>query len=232
MIETAAMFSARPPTGGNRSGPGYLSGGHAALLADMAQNLKLPLAPLSEQTCAQLKAIYPAWWNASNPIDAWGTGWDPARFEKTLDIVASDPAAPMIAMTIMPQPARRISSEVAEVLHRVAKRSGKPFALISDSSGGPREPSVVQTLDGSGIAYLSGLRNGMTAIARWLQAHRRRPLGGCRRVAGPVPNVRVSLRAMDESSRLHSWPRSASDAESRRASAPSGKPRSTRLPRF
>src|SRR5258707_599080 len=70
----------------------------------------------------------------------------------------------------MPLPARRISVEVAEVLRRVAERSGKPFALISDSSGGPREASVTQTLDGSGIAYLSGLRNGMTAIARWLQA--------------------------------------------------------------
>jgi acyl-CoA synthetase (NDP forming) len=76
----------------------------------------------------------------------------------------------MIAMTIMPQPARRISAEVAEVLRRVAERSGKPFALISDSSGGPRETPVTQLLDGSGIPYLSGLRNGMTAIARWLQA--------------------------------------------------------------
>ena len=136
----------------------------------MAQNLKLQLAPLSEQTCSQLKGIYPAWWNPSNPIDAWGTGWDPERFEKTLDIVASEPAAGMIAMTIMPQPARRISIEVAEVLRRVAGRTRKPFALISDSSGGTREAGVSQMLDGSGIAYLSGLRNGMTAITRWLQA--------------------------------------------------------------
>jgi acyl-CoA synthetase (NDP forming) len=171
MIETAAMFSARPkPPAATGLVPVTFSGGHAAQLADMAQHLKLPLTPLSEQTCARLKAIYPAWWNPSNPIDAWGTGWDPGRFEKTLDIVASDPAAGMIAMTIMPQPARRISMEIAEVLRRVAERSGKPFALISDSSGGPREASVSQLLDGSGIAYLSGLRNGMTAMARWLQA--------------------------------------------------------------
>jgi acetate---CoA ligase (ADP-forming) len=171
MIETAAMFSARPRSPAETGlVPVTFSGGHAALLADLAQNLKLPLAPLSEQTCSRLRAIYPAWWNPSNPIDAWGTGWDPKRFEETLDIIASDPVAGMIAMTIMPQPARRISMEVAEVLRRVAERSGKPFALISDSSGGPREEGVSQMLDGSGIAYLSGLRNGMTAIARWLQA--------------------------------------------------------------
>lgn len=171
MIETAAMFSARPrPPRQTGLVPVTFSGGHAAQLADLAQHLKLPLAPLSDETCARLKAIYPAWWHPSNPIDAWGTGWDPARFEQTLDIVASDPAAGMIAMTIMPQPARRISVEVAEVLRRVAERSGKQFALISDSSGGPREAGVSQLLDGSGIAYLSGLRNGMTAIARWLQA--------------------------------------------------------------
>ena len=171
MIETAAMFSARPkPPAETGVVPITFSGGHAALLADMAQNLKLQLAPLSEQTCSRLKGIYPAWWNPSNPIDAWGTGWDPERFEKTLDIVASDPAAGMIAMTIMPQPARRISIEVAEVLRRVAERTGKPFALISDLSGGTREAGVSQMLDGSGIAYLSGLRNGMTAITRWLQA--------------------------------------------------------------
>jgi acyl-CoA synthetase (NDP forming) len=76
----------------------------------------------------------------------------------------------VIAMTIMPQPARRISIEVAEVIRRVADRSDKPFALISDSSGGPREPGVAAALEGTGIAYLSGLRNGLTAIARWLQA--------------------------------------------------------------
>ena len=171
MVETGAMFSAHPtPRAQTGLVPVTFSGGHAALLADMAQNLKLPLTPLSDETCARLKVIYPAWWNASNPIDAWGTGWDPARFEKTLDIVASDPGAGMILMTIMPQPARRISAEVAEILRRVAERSGKPFALISDSSGGPREANVTQILDGSGVAYLSGLRNGMTAIARWLQA--------------------------------------------------------------
>jgi acyl-CoA synthetase (NDP forming) len=171
MIETAAMFAACPrPPADKGLVPVTFSGGHAAMLADMAESLELPLAPLSEQTGALLKAIYPAWWNPSNPIDAWGTGWDPERFEKTLAIVAADPATAMIAMTIMPQPARRISIEVAEVIRRVAERSGKPFALISDSSGGPREPGVRQVFDGTGIAYLSGLRNGMTAIARWLHA--------------------------------------------------------------
>src|SRR6185437_1536998 len=129
-------------------------------LADIAQDLKLPLAALSDETRAQLSAIFPAWWHPSNPVDAWGTGWDPERFEKTLEIVAADPAAAMISMTIMPQPTRRISIEVAEVIRRVAERSGKPFALISDSSGGPREPKVAEVLDGTGIAYLSGLRNG------------------------------------------------------------------------
>jgi len=171
MIETAAMFAALPrPPADKGLVPVTFSGGHAALIADIAQDLKMPLAALSNETCARLKAIYPAWWNASNPIDAWGTGWDPKRFEQTLDIVAADPAAGVIAMTIMPQPARRISSEVAEVIRKVAARSRKSFALISDSSGGPREPSVVQVLDGTGIAYLSGLRNGMTAVARWLGA--------------------------------------------------------------
>jgi acyl-CoA synthetase (NDP forming) len=100
--------------------------------------------------------------------------------------VASDRAAGMIAMTIMPQPARRISSEVAAILRKVAERTGKPFALISDSSGGPREPSVTQTLDGSGIAYLSGLRNGMTAIARWLQS------------APPTPPPAISTSLQDQ----------------------------------
>src|SRR4029079_19678209 len=93
MIETAAMFAAQPRPPAKRGVvPVTFSGGHAAMLADMAQDLELPLAALSEQTCARLKAIYPAWWNPSNPIDAWGTGWDPVRFEKTLEIAASGPA--------------------------------------------------------------------------------------------------------------------------------------------
>jgi acyl-CoA synthetase (NDP forming) len=172
MVETAAMFTAQPKPPAVKAGivPVTFSGGHAALLADIAEDLGLPLAELSAETNAKLKAIYPAWWNPSNPIDAWGTGWDAERVEKTLDIAAADPATGMIAMTIMPQPARRISVDVAEVLRRAAQRSGKPFVLISDSSGGPREPPVVQALEGSGIAYLSGLRNGLVAITRWINA--------------------------------------------------------------
>src|SRR5262249_7897655 len=103
MIETAAMFAARPrPPAVGGLAPVTFSGGPGAQLADMAEGLGLPLAPLSNDTGARLKAIYPAWWNPSNPIDAWGTGWDPARFEQTLDIIASDPATGMIPMTIMP----------------------------------------------------------------------------------------------------------------------------------
>jgi acyl-CoA synthetase (NDP forming) len=171
MVESAAMFAAQPrPPSPCGLVPVTFSGGHAAMLADIAEDLDLPLATLSEETCAKLSAIFPAWWHPSNPVDAWGTGWDPARFEKTLDIIAADPSAGLIAMTIMPQPARRISIEVAEIVRRVAERSGKCFAIISDSSGGPRETGVSQTLDGSGIAYLSGLRNGLTAIARWMKA--------------------------------------------------------------
>lgn len=171
MVETAAMFLAEPrPAAARGLVPVTFSGGHAAQLADFAERLNVPLNMLSAETSAKLKAIYPEWWNPSNPVDAWGTGWDPERFEKTLDIVAADPATSMIAMVIMPQPARRISSEVAAVLRKVATRVGKPFALISDSSGGPREPSVMKVLEGSRIAYLSGLRNSMTAIARWLHA--------------------------------------------------------------
>ena len=48
---------------------------------------------MTPEKWARLKDIFPAFWNPSNPIDAWGTGWDPERFEKTLDIVAADPAA-------------------------------------------------------------------------------------------------------------------------------------------
>jgi acyl-CoA synthetase (NDP forming) len=171
MIETAAMFVARPRLPARHGVvPVTFSGGHAAMLADMAQDLKLALPALAAETCASLRAIYPSFWNSSNPVDAWGTGWDPNRFEKTLEIVAADPGAAVVAMTIMPQPARRISIEVAEVIRRVARRTDKPFALISDSSGGPREPGVAAALEGSGIAYLSGLRNGLAAIARWMHA--------------------------------------------------------------
>ena len=149
MIETAAMFVARPqPPAQQGVVPVTFSGGHAAMLADMAQDLKLTLPVLSDETCAKLRAIYPSFWNPSNPVDAWGTGWDPQRFEQTLEIVAADPGAAVIAMTIMPQPARRISIEVAEVIRRVAERSAKSFALISDSSGGPREPGVVAAAGG------------------------------------------------------------------------------------
>ena len=173
MIETAAMFSARPkPPAQKGFVPVTFSGGHAAMLADIAQDLNLPLAALSERDlCAAQGDLPDVLESEQSRFDAWGTGWDPGAFREDAgdrggrsgggndrddDHAAAD-AAHQHRRRDDPEPGAR-------------QRSGKCFALINDSSGGPREPGVTQVLAGTGIAYLSGLRNGMTAIARWLNA--------------------------------------------------------------
>jgi acyl-CoA synthetase (NDP forming) len=121
-------------------------------------------------TSKRLKEIYPSFWHPGNPLDAWGTGWDPKRLAKTLEIVAEDPAVGVIVMVLMPQSFRRVGVEVAKVVRTVAERSPVAFALLSDSSGGPREPGIMKLLEGSNVPYVSGLRYGLTAIAKWLHS--------------------------------------------------------------
>lgn len=174
MVETAAMFNTdwQCPTVKGVV-PVTFSGGHAALLADIAEQFQVAFPILSESTCERLQAIFPAWWNPGNPLDAWGAGWDAKRFRETLEILAEDAAVGLIVMVLMPQPARRIGVEVTQILREVAENSHVRFAVISDSSGGPREPGITAVLKGSDVPYLSGLRNGMLAISKRL--HHRPP---------------------------------------------------------
>jgi len=167
LVETAAIYS----KGKSRSHEGAvvlsLSGGHAALLADLAEDFKVPLATLSKNTEAGLNSLYPDWWKARNPIDAWGDGWDAVRFRESIRIISEDDNVGVVVVALMPQPSVRIGGEIAEILKDVAAKSGKAFVILNDSSGGSREAAILSKLEGSDVPYLSGFRNGMRALSVW-----------------------------------------------------------------
>nr|WP_240148922.1 acetate--CoA ligase family protein [Halorubellus sp. JP-L1] len=82
----------RPDPGGGL-GVVSMSGGAAVLCADVAEDVGLPLADLSEETVAAVDEVIPDYGSATNPLDVTAAAIsDPAVFERCIGRVAGDPA--------------------------------------------------------------------------------------------------------------------------------------------
>src|SRR5690625_4744875 len=68
-----------------------LSGGEAALIADLADPLGVPFANLGEQTLAAMRKAYPSHSVIGNPVDAWGLGFNKENFDIIIQSLAHDP---------------------------------------------------------------------------------------------------------------------------------------------
>jgi acyl-CoA synthetase (NDP forming) len=84
-----------------RPGPGRLSvisdsGGERELFVDMAEEMGVPFAQISEHTVARLDAVLEPDLARVNPLDAWGSPHDyEAIFGECFDALVSDPDAAM-----------------------------------------------------------------------------------------------------------------------------------------
>jgi acetate---CoA ligase (ADP-forming) len=91
---------------GRRAHPGGLaaihdSGGERAHLLDLAQELRVPLAGISEPTRRRLAAVLEPGLPAVNPLDAWGTGNDADQiFRACIRALLEDPDTAALAVDL------------------------------------------------------------------------------------------------------------------------------------
>ena len=106
------------------------SGATCVMAADMAEELRLPLAALAEATRAQLNAVLPGFATTTNPIDITGALLtDSSLFGKILDIVGRDAGADLFFAGI---PIAGTGYDVEAFARDAAKfivATGKPLAL-------------------------------------------------------------------------------------------------------
>jgi acetate---CoA ligase (ADP-forming) len=169
MLETAVLLSTNrtpPPT--RHFVPVTLSGGEAALMADLGAELGINYAKLAPETLARLRPAFPPYSSIGNPLDAWGLGFNAERFGMVLQALLDDPQIGTIGFSIDAPGQGGGDVPYACVMAEacVAAATDKRLVFFNNTAGTGVNADVRAILDRGGIPYLSGMRTGLAAIAR------------------------------------------------------------------
>lgn len=171
MAETAALFASYPdPPENVNVVPITMSGGEAALVADLAEEAGVTMRPFAGATVERLRRSLAPFSSPRNPLDAWGLGWDVERFEEITETLLADDDVGIIAPA-MDAPAGRADAEQAvqmtELFQRLMPETSKRFIMIQNSSASGTDQRVVDRCAQAGIPCLDGLREALLAIGHW-----------------------------------------------------------------
>jgi len=150
-----------------------VSGGACAMSTDIAEPLGVEFPAFAPATCTALRQVLPAYAATLNPLDATGAVMaDPGLFERTLKIVAADPAVGCI-FAIYPLPDTDAPTAGAPQLQGIGagfSAIAKPAFLLTQSIQ-PVNEFGRRAMEAAGIEHtLTGLEAGLRAAAgaaRW-----------------------------------------------------------------
>ncbi len=172
MVEAATLFASYPSPPASRNVVAVtLSGGEAALAADLGAELGLRFPELSPATLERIQPAFPPFGTPRNPVDAWGLGWDRDRFRRILEALVDDPALPTIAFgvdaTSVGGGDAPMTAEVAAMCVELAKGRDTRFVFFNNATGNGPNPEIRGRLRAGGIPYLAGMRTALAVLARW-----------------------------------------------------------------
>ena len=207
LIETGLLLAARPEAPAHDGvAVVTVSGGEAALAADLLAEKGILLPEFAAGTVQTLAEAFPPFATPRNPVDAYGLGWDRERFAHILRAVLADDAAGTVVLcmdTYAPGVETAMSDELTQVCVAAAGETDKPIVFVNNTSGGGINPDVQGALRAARIPALLGMREGVSAVAEWLRS------GGCGRAAlesaPALPAAQWRTRigaAQDETARL------------------------------
>ena len=163
MADTLELLSA-----GRRAGAGGLatihdSGGERAHLIDVAAEVGVRFADISQATCAELTKSLEPGLPAINPLDAWGTGNDSDRiFEECMTTLLADDDSAALAL-VVDLKKDEADASYAPLTKRIAASTSKPFAVISNLSSGIDRPTAGE-LRLAGVPVLEDTATGLAAF--------------------------------------------------------------------
>jgi acetate---CoA ligase (ADP-forming) len=151
------------------------SGLERAHLVDIADELGVPLAAISEATKTRLAGLLDPGLIPENPLDVWGTGAGTRElFAASLNTLADDDAVDAVALAVDLVPELDGDASYRLAMLDVAAHTGKPAVVISNlASAIDRDAAVL--LRGRGIPVLEGMRPGLLALRHLLDHSGRGP---------------------------------------------------------
>ena len=204
LLELAALFAAYPePPSNSRSVAFTVSGGEAALVADLAAAAGVALPELRMATRRRLQETLGTFALPLNPIDAWGRGWDSDQLRRALEQLTTETEIPSF-IAVLDAPASgggdvHIAREMLPILSQLRQSTGRYFIALNTTAAFGVDRQLADFAAKLGVPCLSGLRGGLAAIRRWATYAPPPPLRPRRRRIrrAPLAELRAHLERGD-----------------------------------
>ena len=164
------------------------SGAERSLLADLADELGVPFATLSEPTLTTLTGLLEPGLTAANPLDLWGSGADTrAVVGEALRAVAADPSVSAVVLAVDLVVEYDGDTSYPDAVLDVRDGCAVPLAVLTNLPSALDDAAAAQ-LRRAGVPVLEGTRSGLVALRNLLALAQRRPAAE----SPPVDEVRQS----------------------------------------
>ncbi|HZC69163.1 MAG TPA: acetate--CoA ligase family protein [Jatrophihabitans sp.] len=156
---------------GRRARPGGIgiatvhdSGAERCLVADLADELDVPFAPLAAQTLERLGTLLDPGLVAGNPLDLWGTGAGTReQFGAALRAMAADPAVSAVALAVDLVEEYDGDTSYPDAVLDAHTATDAPVVVLSNLASAVDEPLAAR-LRAAGVPVLEGTRSGLVAL--------------------------------------------------------------------
>jgi acetate---CoA ligase (ADP-forming) len=167
MADAMELFSSPRRVRGGARGIASVhdSGGERALFVDMANDLGVPFAAITEQTRRAIDDTLDPGLEATNPLDAWGTGIDADRiFRESFLVMHEDPDTAVLAFVVdLTRQGEPYDEGYLQVAKEVFEATTKPFCIVSNLASAMASEEAAYLRD-AGIPVLEGTRSGLVAL--------------------------------------------------------------------
>jgi acyl-CoA synthetase (NDP forming) len=144
------------------------SGAERSLVADLAEDLAVPFAPLTTSTLDALRGLLADGMDAANPLDLWGTGADTRRLVgSALSLMAADPNVSAVALAVDLVPEFDGDTSYPDAVLDVAAQSERPVAVLANLASAIDQEAATG-LRAAGVPVLEGTRSGLVALRHLL----------------------------------------------------------------
>ena len=140
------------------------SGGYRELLADLADDRKVPFANFSDDTMRRLRDRLPSDLEPDNPLDAWSTAAEfEDKFADYFDMVTGDPATAITVGVYDLRNSSPLHQGYTRAMKRVMAKTDKPLAICTNFSAADNK-TLAEELADDGIVVFDGTTECLDAV--------------------------------------------------------------------